>query len=135
MDSQNSSDLQIATHLAKPFLLPGYSGQPLSFRALPDGGMVVIAPDGRKLWFTVKEVTRACKDLKLRAPAKPAAAPGAEIQQLHEPDRTCSLSQVSGRSSEGNCSLIVLPPDLRYLKERTYDHSQYCGKPRPRSTG
>ena len=135
MDSQNSSDSQIAAHLAKPFILPGQNAQPLSFRALPDGGMVVIAADGRKLWFTVNEVAKVCKELNLLAPAKPATTPGAEIPQLHEPDRNRCLSQVPGRTREGVSELISLPPDLKYLEERIHDHSHNSRKPRPRSTG
>ena len=132
MDSQNSSDLQVATHLAKPYIRPGQSGQPLSFRALPDGGMVVIASDGRKLWFTVREVVKACKELNLRAPAKPAVAPGTEIPQQHEPDRTRSLTSGPARVREGESELIVLPRDL---KERLNDYSRNNQKPGPRAPG
>lgn len=44
-------------------------GEPLSLRGLPDGGMCVIAADGRKLWFTPQQVGTAVEqlvDAKLR---------------------------------------------------------------------
>lgn len=47
-------------------------GEPLSLRGLPDGGMCVIAADGRKLWFTPQQVGAAVEalvDAKLRAAA------------------------------------------------------------------
>ncbi len=58
-------------------------------RLLPDGGMVIIASDGRKLWFSAEEVTAAreklagqCKPVKsslppvklTQPPVEPAAA-------------------------------------------------------------
>ncbi len=70
VEPKNSPDAllkDLAAHLAKPFLLPGHSGQPLSLRCLPDGGMVVIAPDGRKLWFTAREVGTARHKLNMPA--------------------------------------------------------------------
>lgn len=55
-------------------------GEPLSLRGLPDGGMCVIAADGRKLWFTPQQVGAAVEqlvDAKLRAqPAKVKAKDG-----------------------------------------------------------
>lgn len=33
--------------------------EPLSYRLLPDGGLCVIAADGRKLWFTPLEAAAA----------------------------------------------------------------------------
>ena len=47
-------------------------GEPLSLRGLPDGGLCVIAADGRKLWFTPQQVGAAVEELvdaKLRSPS------------------------------------------------------------------
>lgn len=38
-------------------------GEPLSLRGLPDGGLCVIAADGRKLWFTPQQVGAAVEEL------------------------------------------------------------------------
>jgi hypothetical protein len=38
-------------------------GEPLSLRGLPDGGMCVVAADGRKLWFTPQQVGAAVEAL------------------------------------------------------------------------
>ena len=73
METKNSLDARLAAELARPFLPSAQGAKPLSFRALPDGGMVVIAADGRKLWFTCREVNAVRQ--KIRAPiVKPAAS-------------------------------------------------------------
>lgn len=48
-------NLLLAQTLAAPFT-PCSQGTPLSLRRLPDGGMVVVSADGRKLWFNAAEV-------------------------------------------------------------------------------
>ena len=94
MEAKNSLDARLAAELARPFLLPGQTGQPLSFRALPDGGMVVIAVDGRKLWFTCREVN--VERQKIRVPAvKPTAANDGLTDQdyvpAHQIHTACAL--------------------------------------------
>ena len=39
--------------------------EPLSYRLLPDGGLCVIAADGRKLWFTPQEAAAASNQLTI----------------------------------------------------------------------
>lgn len=53
-------DLLLAKTLAAPFSRQA----PLSCRSLPDGGMVVVAADGRKLWFSRTEVDNARSELE-----------------------------------------------------------------------
>jgi hypothetical protein len=64
MAAKLSPELLLAKALAAPFTPPAREqtrGQhdPLSCRSLPDGGMVVVAADGRKLWFSPAEVADA----------------------------------------------------------------------------
>lgn len=133
MEPKNSPDLLLAAHLAKPFLLPGQSGQPLSLRSLPDGGMVVIAADGRKMWFTALEVGRARRQLNQPAVAKPVVPAGAKVETLHEPDpRKKHLNaRPVGKSRDGMSELIVLPESLKHLEERSDADSRKYHKPRP----
>lgn len=64
MQPKNNLNARVAESLAKPFTLKkGRGSAPLSFRLLPDGGMVVITCDGRKLWFSADEVAGAVKRL------------------------------------------------------------------------
>jgi hypothetical protein len=61
MAAKLSPEMVLAKALAVPYSLPGKGrekgpGTPLSYRMLPDGGMVVIAAAGRKLWFSTEEV-------------------------------------------------------------------------------
>ncbi len=49
-------------------------GEPLDFKRYPDGGLVVIAPDGQKLHFTARQVTAAAAKLKRAAVSKPSRA-------------------------------------------------------------
>jgi hypothetical protein len=74
MPQKAHPDLLLAQTLAAPFT-PCSQGKPLSLRRLPDGGMVVIAADGRKLWFSAEEVAAAgakleeqCKPVKSSLP-------------------------------------------------------------------
>jgi len=132
MEPKNSPDLLLAAHLAKPFLLPGQSGQPLSLRSLPDGGMVVIAADGRKMWFTALEVYRARKQLNQPAAARPPAPANGQVERLHEPDpRKKHLNaRPVGKSRDGMSELIVLPESLKHLEERANADSRKHDKPR-----
>jgi hypothetical protein len=126
-----SAEALLAAHLAKPFLLPGQTGQPLSFRGLPDGGMVVIAADGRKLWFTTLEVGRARKQLKQPTVTSPKNNDG---PRLHEPDPR-HPAVTSGRkagSRDGKSEMIVLPESLKHIEEEIHARSARYPKPRPR---
>ena len=53
-------DLLLAKTLAAPFS----QGNPLSYKEFSDGSMVVIAADGRKLWFDPDEVASTRAKLK-----------------------------------------------------------------------
>ena len=66
METKSNPDQLLAQTLAAPFT-PRSQGRPLSFKPLPDGGMVVIASDGRKLWFTAAEVQAARRQIKEQA--------------------------------------------------------------------
>ena len=68
MPQKAHPDLLLAQTLAAPFT-PRSQGTPLSMRLLPEGGMVIIAADGRKLWFSADEVNAARE--KLTQPVKP----------------------------------------------------------------
>jgi hypothetical protein len=133
MESKNSPDAVLAAHLVKPFLLPGQSGQPLSLRCLPDGGMVVIAADGRKLWFTALEVCRARKQLHQSAAKSPVLPADADVKPLHEVDpRKASLNTGPvGKSRDGMSEMIVLPPSLKHLEEKVDANNRRYQKPRP----
>ena len=52
----NKDDASIARALVK--------GDPLSFKAYPDGGLVVIGPTGQKFTFTPEEVAAQAQALK-----------------------------------------------------------------------
>jgi hypothetical protein len=138
MESKNSPELNIlAAHLAKPFLLPGQSGQPLSLRSLPDGGMVVIAVDGRKLWFTPLEVCRARKELNQPAAKKAVRNTQSNVAALHEPDprKRRMDARPIGKNRDGMSEMIVLPESLKHLEERTHDQSRTPQKPRSSAAG
>ena len=66
MAANCNPDLILAKTLAAPFT-PRSQGNPLSCRRTAEGGMVVIAADGRKLWFDAAEVNRAQLELKVKA--------------------------------------------------------------------
>ena len=77
--------------------------------------MVVIAVDGRKLWFTCREVN--VERQKFRVPAvKPTTA----NDGLKDPDtRLNPPSNNRMRAyAKGNKHQIFLPPELEYLEER-----------------
>lgn len=99
MAAKLSPEMMLARALAAPFTPAGKGqahgqGIPLSCRSLPDGGMVVIAADGRKLWFSAAEVEKARESLEAlsaqemkkeagtvkRAPVKLASPPPEPIK-------------------------------------------------------
>ncbi|KAF0112239.1 MAG: hypothetical protein FD147_300 [Chloroflexi bacterium] len=131
MDPKNHVEQTLAAHLAHPFMLPGQSGQPLSCRSLPDGGMVVIAQDGRKLWFTPLEVGRARKELNLPAVRIPQNLSASNVPHLHEPDtrRPQITSRPSGGSRDGMSEMIALPDSLKHLEDRIHGRTARDKKP------
>ncbi len=124
MASKSSPDtvknVELATYLAKPFVLPGQSGQPLSLRCLPDGGMVVITADGRKLWFTALEVCRAKRALHQSDTKSQVLSADTGVKPLHEidPRKSTLNSRPVGKSRDGLSEMIVLPPSLKHLEEQ-----------------
>ena len=125
MESKNNPDAllnKLAAHLAKPFLLPGQSGQPLSLRCLPDGGMVVIAADGRKLWFTAREVGTARRQLDMSGANKPAYPVDEKAPRLHDidPRKINYTPYAAGQTRDGLSELIVLPEDLKHLEKTSH---------------
>ncbi len=141
MASKNNPDTAknavLAAYLVKPFLLPGQSGQPLSLRCLPDGGMVVIAADGRKLWFTALEVCRARRALHQSEAKSPVLPADAEVKPLHDVDlRKSNLSaRPVGKSRDGMSEMIVLPKSLKHLEEQVDANTRRYQKPRPPDPG
>jgi hypothetical protein len=73
MAAKTSSEQLLAATLAAPYS-PCSQGRPLSLRKLPNGGMVVIAASGQKLWFDAAEVQKARTALK-QAASLPQPAP------------------------------------------------------------
>jgi len=125
MEAKNSLDARLAAELARPFLHIEQGAKPLSFRALPDGGMVVIAADGRKLWFTCREVNVIRQ--KIRAPiVKPAASNDGLIDEDFSKPGKYDLKP---RFREGESEMIVLPPELKHLERRGHDRADLPGRP------
>lgn len=112
-----SPELKLARHLAGPFTRPGQGDRPLSYRLLPNGGMVVISADGRKLWFTLEETNRARKELGMKEKKVLPAPPEREDKHAIP---TIS-SRPPGRPREGRSEMIVLPPDLKHLEGEVHD--------------
>jgi len=113
----SSAEARLAELLAAPFLKPGQSRSPLSFRLLPEGGMVVISADGRKLWFTLEEVNAGRE--KLGLPLIKVKKPVSQPQTTEFNPRISS--RPTGGSRDGLSEMIVLPPDLKYLEARAHD--------------
>lgn len=108
MQPKTDPNAKIAETLAAPFSNgKGRGSAPLSFRLLPEGGMVVITNDGRKLWFSTEEV---------------AAAKEMTASNMHgqEPDQRQATSRFlpsgllpktqKSRTYDGMPVLTVLPP-------------------------
>lgn len=152
MDSKNSPDIEtqhaasqgtqhavslLAAHLAKPYLLPRQSGQPLSLRKLEDGGMVVIAADGRKMWFTALEVSRARRELNQPQEQRPRQKDGAKVTILHDPDprRPVITSQPPSHSRDGMSEMIVLPKELKHVEDLVHANARKYQRTRPADSG
>jgi hypothetical protein len=131
MEAKSNADLRLAAELSRPFLLPGQVGQPLSCRALPDGGMVVIAADGRKMWFTCREVNVARKKLR-----QPPVNPGGNNDGLtdYDPSKTDTYHP-RARFREGESEMIVLPEDLKHLEKKINERPFRFIKPGTPGTG
>lgn len=113
--SPASAEQRIAERLAAPFTRPGRGKAPLSFRLLPEGGMVVISADGRKLWFSLDEVNTARAEMglpQLKAPPKP------EIKKEEIAPRLESSYRSAPRTRDGQSEMLVLPPDLKHLEQK-----------------
>jgi len=116
----DSPDLKLAQHLAGPFNRPGQGSRPLSWRSLPDGGMVVISADGRKLWFTLEETNAAREELGMETRKPPGTPPAGHSK--------CRVPSISSRppagTRDGKSEMIVLPPDLKHLEGIIHDKVQ-----------
>jgi hypothetical protein len=82
MPAKADLDRILAQTLAAPFT-PRSQGIPLSLRRLPDGGMVVITADGRKLWFSAVEVCVAHAELNKRAKAQSVLPENLKVKLDH----------------------------------------------------
>lgn len=112
-----SPELKLAEHLAQPFCRPCEQGKPLSYRLLPEGVMVVISADGRKLWFSLEEVNQARTELGLKiVPAKKCPKPPQE-----EPANLSITSRPPAGTRDGKSEMIVLPPDLKHIEKLIHD--------------
>jgi len=116
-----NSELKLASRLAAPFLRPGQGTRPLSYRLLPDGGMVVISSDGRKLWFTREEVNQVRAELGMSLLPPPPPPP----QLTEEPTHLPFSSRPTGGSRDGKSEMIVLPPDLKHIEEKIHGRSDH----------
>jgi hypothetical protein len=111
MPQKAHPDLLLAQTLAAPFT-PCSQGTPLSLRRLPDGGMVVIAGDGRKLWFSADEVTAAREKL---------AGPPASVRSSLPPVKLTKKSVPEAEAHKGAPLRAAISPDLK-VKHDHPDH-------------
>lgn len=111
MPQKAHPDLLLAQTLAAPFT-PCSQGTPLSLRRLPDGGMVVIAGDGRKLWFTADEVATARENL---------ARATATMRSSLPPVKLATTSVREPEAHKGAPLRAAISPDLK-VKHDHHDH-------------
>jgi len=105
---QNDLLQRSAELLAKPFSKDrGRGSAPLSYRSLPEGGMVVITADGRKLWFSAEEVRDAIDSLKQKSPLHPTSS---QLPRSRFKPGGLMPRQEAPAAYDGMPSLIVLPP-------------------------
>ena len=64
MAAKTNPDLQLAEALVSPYC-SGKQAKVLSFRCQPEGGLVVVTADGRKLWFSAEEAARMADEMQL----------------------------------------------------------------------
>jgi hypothetical protein len=112
-----SNEQRLAAHLGVPFARPGQCKAPLSFRLLPEGGMVVISADGRKLWFTLDEVNIARCELGLPEVKPPHIPREKKEENDRQPDIT---SRPPPGNRDGKSEMIVLPPELKHLEQKAH---------------
>lgn len=108
MSPKSDPHQRAAELLARPFSKSrGRGSAPLSFRCLPDGGMVVITADGRKLWFTADEVKEVMDDPEAERPVPPSTP-----QTARSRFKPAGLlpRQEAPEAYNGMPALIVLPP-------------------------
>lgn len=113
--SPANAEQRLAQRLAAPFTRPGRGKAPLSFRLLPEGGMVVISADGRKLWFTLEEVNAARAELGLPLLKAPPQPEKKKEETTPLPD---SSYRTVPRTRDGQSEMLVLPPDLKHLEQK-----------------
>ncbi len=113
--SPANAEQRLAQRLAAPFTRPGRGKAPLSFRLLPEGGMVVISADGRKLWFTLEEVNAARAELGLPLLKAPPQPEKKKEEPTPLPD---SSYRTVPRTRDGQSEMLVLPPDLKHLEQK-----------------
>lgn len=110
MPQKAHPDLLLAQTLAAPFT-PCSQGTPLSMRLLPEGGMVVIAADGRKLWFSADEVKAARE--KLAQPVKP-------VKSSLPPVKLTKLTESGPAANKGMPLCVAIADNLKV----DHDHPQ-----------
>ena len=115
-----SPELKLVERLAAPFARAGEPGKPLSYRLLPEGGMVVISADGRKLWFTLEEVNQARAELGMQ----PVAAKERPQPPPDEPRNPNITSRPPAGTRDGKSEMIVLPPDLKHIEKMIHDQTR-----------
>ena len=85
--------------------------EPLSYRLLPDGGLCVIAADGRKLWFTPLEAAEAANDTldqppqisqKIHPPKRAEGQSPQMSQEIHPPKYPATDFEARVCSEEGD---------------------------------
>ena len=98
--------------------------------------MVVIAADGRKLWFTALEVCRARRELHQSQTKSPVLPADAEVKPLHniDPHKSNLNARPIGKSRDGMSEMIVLPESLKHLEEEVNANNRKYQKPRPPNT-
>ncbi len=108
MQPKTDPNAKIAETLAAPFSNgKGRGSAPLSFRLLPEGGMVVITNDGRKLWFSTEEVAAARENVVIKAPGQ--VSNQRQATSRFQPTGLLPKTQKS-RTYNGMPVLTVLPP-------------------------
>lgn len=108
MPSKSDPIQRAAELLARPFArIKGRGSAPLSFRRLPEGGMVVITADGRKLWFSAEEVNTVIESPESEPPDCSSAPQTARSR--FKPGGLMPKQEAPAAYS-GMPALIVLPP-------------------------
>ena len=108
MQPKTDLNAKVAETLAAPFSNgKGRGSAPLSFRLLPEGGMVVITNDGRKLWFSADEVDAVKENAGNNAPGQEPNQ--RQATSRFQPSGLLPKAEKS-RTYDGMPVLTVLPP-------------------------